>query len=74
MACRVGMTTNPGERKRFWEGKHPNLYNWEILGRYSSKSAAQAAETSFANRHGCVSGAGGEGPENAKWCVYRFYY
>ena len=74
MACRVGMTTNPGERKRYWESKHPNMYNWEILERHKSKSAAQAAEDRIARQYGCVSAAGGDGPESGDWVIYRFQY
>ena len=74
MACRVGMTTNPGERKRHWEGECPTLRNWTILGRYSTKSEAQQAETMFAQQHGCVSAAGGGGNENDDWVVYKFDY
>ncbi|WP_424947548.1 hypothetical protein [Candidatus Spongiihabitans sp.] len=40
MACRIGMTTNPGERKRYWEGQHPTLRNWRILSRHRTRSVA----------------------------------
>ena len=74
MACRVGMTTNPGERKRHWEGEYPTLRNWTILGRYKTKSEAQRAETTLAQQHGCVSAPGGSGDENDNWVVYKFDY
>ena len=74
MACRVGITTNVEDRRRFWEGAHPTLNTWETLGSYNTKTAAQAAETRTANDHGCVSQAGGGGPEYAIWTVYHFYY
>ncbi len=74
MACRVGMTTDPEERKRYWKSKYPNLYDWDILGHYSSKSEAQAAETQFASEYKCISFPGGDGPESADWTVYRFKY
>lgn len=74
MTCRVGMTTNPGERKRYWEKKHSNLRNWKILGHYKSKSKAQEAERIFAQKYGCVSYSGGRGNEHDDWVVYKFNY
>ena len=74
MACRIGITTNPGERRRYWESQHPNLQNWQILSRHKTKSAAQSAETQLAKQHGCESHPGGDAPENADWCVYKFDY
>lgn len=74
MACRIGITTNPGERKRYWEEKHPTLRNWQILERHKTKTAAQAAETRLAAQHGCEAHPGGDGPENADWAVYKFDY
>lgn len=74
MACRIGMTTNPGERKRHWESEHSNLSNWQILGRYKTKSEAQKAETAFANQQNCVSSPGGAGAEQDDWVVYKFEY
>jgi len=54
MACRIGITTNPGKRRRDWEGEYSNLRNWQILERHRTKSAAQQAETRLARQHGCV--------------------
>ncbi len=74
MACRIGITTNPGERKRYWEGQHPSLRNWNVLERHGTKTAAQAAETRLARVHDCKASPGGAGPENASWVVYKFDY
>ena len=74
MACRVGMTTNPGRRKREWEREHPTLRNWTILGRYKTKTKAQQVEKMLAKRHGCVFYPGGDGDENDNWVVYKFDY
>ena len=73
MACRVGITTNPGERRRHWESEHPTLRNWEILGRYKTKSDAQEAETKFAAHYGCHSSPGGA-DASGDWVVYKFDY
>ena len=74
MACRIGMTTNPGERKRHWEGEYPALCNWMILGRYKTRSEALQAEITLAQQHGCVSVSDGDGDENDDWVVYKFDY
>lgn len=74
MACRIGITTNPGERRQYWEGRHPNLRNWQILGRYNTRRDAQRAESRLALRYNCHAHQGGAGDEYAEWCVYKFDY
>jgi len=74
MACRIGITTNPGKRRRDWEGEYSNLRNWQILERHRTKSDAQQAETRLARQHGCVAEPGGSGAEHDDWCVYKFDY
>lgn len=74
MACRIGMTTDPDERKSFWMRQHPNMRDWQILEECLTKSAAQDAENRLAVEHGCVSSGGGDGPEFAVWYVYGFNY
>ena len=74
MACRIGITTNPGERRRYWESQHPNLSKWQILERHTTKSDAQAAETRLAEEHKCVAHPGGDGDEHDDWVVYKFEY
>ena len=73
MACRVGITTDPTQRKKDWQSKHPDLYNWEILGTHASKDAAQAHENRAARANGCASSPGGADAPGV-WSVYRFYY
>ena len=74
MACRIGITADPDERKRFWKGKYRKFDKWEILSTHRSKSAAQAAETKLAEKHGCTAHGGGAGSEKATWYVYKFKY
>ncbi len=74
MAHRAGITTAPERRRREWENELGRIRQWEILGTYSTKTAAQNSETNTANSHGCESGQGGAGPEVATWHVYHFYY
>lgn len=75
MACRVGITTDPEERRAHWASQFPNTFrNWQIVGVYSSKSQAQARETELAHAWGCESHPGGGGPESAIWHVYYFQH
>ena len=74
MSCRVGMTTDVEERKRYWQSQEPNLKNWKILGTYNTKRAAQKAEKQFAQRYGCDAHPGGGGGQYATWYVYKFNY
>lgn len=74
MACRIGITTNPEARRRYWESQHPVGFGWEILRWCSSKSEAQGWETHFAALYGCEAHPGGDGLEFDDWCVYRFSY
>ncbi len=74
MPCRIGITTDPDRRLQEWRRKHPGLRRWRILGRYGSKSEAQAQETLLARRHGCEAWPGGVGPETATWYVYCFEF
>ena len=74
MACRIGITTNLSDRKRYWQSEHPNLRNWKNLKTFQSKSAAQNFETRMAGETGCTSAPGGDGPERGTWYVYRFEY
>ena len=74
MPCQIGITTNPDRRKQEWQNQRPSLRNWTILEQHRTKTAAQQAENRFARQHGCNSGSGGDGPENANWFVYKFDY
>jgi len=73
MPCRVGITTDPDERKRQWENKVIGLRNWRIIGSHSSKAKAQEQETSYAERNNCKAHAGGP-DKGGTWYVYRFDY
>ena len=74
MSCRVGITTDPERREREWRRIHSSLWDWQILGDYWTKSAAQAREDLQAARRGCVHGPGGAGDEYDHWFVYLFRY
>lgn len=73
MPCRVGITTNPVNRKADWETKVIQLKNWKILASYNSVKKAREHEDRYAERYGCQSSHSGidnKGP----WHVYRFEY
>ena len=74
MACRIGITTDPASRRKYWKGVHPRLRNWRIIKVCRSKSAAQSAETAYAKTHGCKAHPGGSGPQTGNWSVYHFVY
>ena len=74
MPCRIGITTDPQERRAYWQNQHPTLRNWQILGVYPTKSQAQQVETQTARNRGCQASPGGAGPEAAQWSVYYFDY
>lgn len=74
MACRIGITTNPAERKRYWQSVYPSMTNWHIITKRTTKTSAQTQETQLAKKHGCQAHQGGYGPERAIWYVYGFNY
>lgn len=73
MPCRVGITTNPDERRAYWETQVVGLTNWRILEWYSSREDAQAHENRYAQQSGCQASHGGA-PAQGPWAVYRFDY
>ena len=76
MPCRVGMTTDPTARRKFWENKHPTLKNWRILASDLSRQMAQQRENREARERGCQASGGGDDPDKpgARWSVYCFEY
>ena len=80
MPCRVGITQEPSERKRYWEGQVVGLTNWRQ--KYvESKSGAQEQENDkqthcvmFETRGDCHAHPGGGEPNSSGWYVYDFDY
>lgn len=73
MPCRVGITTNPSQRRAYWETQVVGLKDWRILATYKNKADAQAHETRHAASYGCVAHAGGP-QTTGTWSVYKFEY
>lgn len=73
MACRVGITTRPNERRQEWQLKYPNLRNWQTVGPFPSRQAAQGWEDSQTS---CERSGGGNDPDNpsARWYGYSFNF
>ena len=74
MPCRVGMTTDPSERRRHWESRHSTLRNWQIVARNLTYAEALRREESVADTYGCVRAPGGRRVEGRDYVVYRFDY
>ena len=73
MPCRIGISTNPAERQKYWEGRVQGLKDWRIISHHPTRGQAQAAESSYARRHGCKSSPGGAAARG-QWYVYHFDY
>ena len=74
MACRIGITANLDDRKRYWKAQHPSMTDWQIVHECRTKTEAQEVETRLAEQYGCEAHHGGDGPEYATWYVYAFNY
>jgi hypothetical protein len=71
MACRVGITTRPQERRAEWLREYPTMHSWQLFGPFASREQAQAWEDL---QRACVRSGGGAEPDfaGARWWGYRF--
>jgi hypothetical protein len=53
MPYKIGITTNPEERRAYWQNRTTGFTNWQILEIFRSKAAAKEYETEYALRHAC---------------------
>ena len=81
MPCRVGITTDPEQRKMYWAGRVAGFKNWQTHGWHWDKKDAQAEEdylvencSAFEDRGTCHGKAGGGSPRENGWTVYSFDY
>ena len=72
MACRIGMSTDPEERIRYWKNEEGHT-DHEILASNLLYREAQVLEESEANARGCRQEAGGPDKEGAVWSVYHVW-
>lgn len=74
MAKRVGMTTEPQERKQYWRNKYKSSFkNWQVVRRGLTYERAQQIEEDYKGL-GYVRGAGGQYVSGYVWSVYTFEY
>lgn len=73
MPCRVGITTDPEERRAYWQNQVVGFKNWQILAETKTKERAQELETRYARRHNCQAHPGGPNLPGL-WYVYYFEY
>ena len=69
MACRVGMSTNPDERIRYWKEQEGHTYS-TILARRLTYDGALAREKQEAEDRGCRYSGGGQRISGRVWSVY----
>ena len=73
MNKRVGMTTDPDERKSYWKKEHPTLENWEIVASKLTYDEAQEKENEY-RRRGYEGSPGGPRVQGKVYSVYTFKY
>lgn len=74
MMCRVGMTTDPKGRRKYWETQEPTLTNWKIIHEGLTYDQAQALEIQLAGQHECEQDEGGPRVPGNVWSVYYFEF
>lgn len=72
MACRVGMSTDPEERIRYWKDKEGHT-GGEILASGLTYDEAQEREEEEAEDRGCRQDAGGPYKAGRVWSVYHVW-
>ena len=72
MFCKIGITTDPDRKLKYWQNKHPRLVNWKVLKMCKTKAEAQALERQLAHRHRCQILPAEKDDDRAIWHIYRF--
>ena len=73
MPCRIGITENPYEKRKYWQHHVVGFAQWQILASFDSSSEAQAYMTQFAKLHGCQMSEDYDSTSD-KLCIYHFEY
>ena len=75
MACRIGISTDPDNRIKYWKEKEGHTHS-KILARKLTFGDAQIRESEEAKNRGCISSPGGN-PGNDRynrvWSVYNVW-
>ena len=69
MACRIGMSTNPEERIRYWKNEEGHTHS-KILASGLNYNQALAREKREAESRGCRYSGGGQHVSGYRWSIY----
>ena len=72
MACRVGMSTKPLDRIKYWKDQEGHTHS-KILADKLTYDRAQAREEREATERGCRQSPGGKHVPGAVWSVYHVW-
>lgn len=72
MSCRVGSSTNPEERIKYWKDKEGHTGS-EILAEALTYDEAKVLEKHEAEKRGCEQEEGGPRVEGPVWSVYHVW-
>ena len=72
MTCRVGMSTDPEERIKYWKDKEGHTGS-QILASGLTYDQAQEREKAEAEKRGCKYGPGGGYVSGNVWSVYHLW-
>ena len=72
MACRVGMSTNPDERIKYWKAVEGHTHS-RILARGMTYENAIKREKEEAQKRGCRYQQGGQPVSGRAWSIYHLW-
>lgn len=72
--CRVGMTSDPEGRKKYWETFFPNMFGWRFIKTNLTYDEAQKLENEHAKQWGCDAEPEGDRKHGKVYVVYKFFY
>ena len=72
MGCRVGMSTDPQERIKYWKEKEGHTHS-QILATGLTYDQATDRERVEAEKRGCKYGSGGARNGLSNWSVYHVW-
>jgi hypothetical protein len=73
MPCRVGITTDPEDKKAFWRTECLGFAHWRVLAKFATRKKARDYEMTFAKEHCCTAEPGGLDVDGS-WYVYQFEF
>ena len=73
MGKRVGITSDPVEREKYWRSQYPSLHSWRIRDRGLTYEQAQREENKYI-KMGYEGSPGGKKKPGNIYYVYTFEY